>query len=287
MAITLFSSPRPFTDPHIAMIQSNAIASWLQLRPRPQVLLIGDDAGVAEVAHEMGVTHIPDVATTPHGIPRRDSMHQLAHRFAQYELLCLINADIIILSGFYESIHVIPFAQYVATGRRFDVDVTSPIRFDSDTWRTELHELLNRSGALHGPSAVDFAIYPKMIDPPILPPFPMNLPGWDTWYLFEYKKRRIPVVNLNTAVTVIHQNHDSTASKRQKQHIWRRDHEAREVLKRAGGFSSRATLREADYIITDGELRRPSGVNRLLSRMVHFKPYRVLLAGKRRLQQFV
>lgn len=281
MAVTIFSSPRPFTDPHISMIQRNGIGSWLELRPRPQVLLVGNEEGVADVARELNVTHVPDVATTEDGIPLRDSIHALAHRYAHHDMVCLINADIIILSNFYECIRRIPFKQYVATGRRFDMDIDWPIPFESDRWRDELEALRKRSGVLHGPSAVDYVVYQKSIDPPILPPFPVHLPGWDGWYLFQCKKQRIPIVNMDIAVTAIHQTHESKEANHAKFRIWQRDEGAREVLRRAGGFTDRATLREADYVFRGGDVRRPKGIYAALSWLVRFRPYRLALGAKR------
>lgn len=285
MAITIFTSPRPFNDPHIATIQRNGIKSWLQLRPRPQVLLVGNEDGVADVARELDVTHVPEVATTEYGMPLRDSMHTLAHRYARNDLVCLINADMIVLSrNLYECIRRIPFTRYAAVGRRFDLDVDWLISFESEQWRDELERLRVCSGILHGPSAVDYVLYQKAIDPPILPPFPMHLSGWDGWFLFQCKRRRIPVVNMHTEVTVIHQNHESADSAHAKLRVWQRDASAREVLRRAGGFSNRATLREADYVFRDGEMRRPKGIYAALSRLVRFKPYRLALGAKRWLE---
>lgn len=284
MAITIFSSPRPFTDPHISTIQRNGIGSWLQLRPRPQVLLVGDDEGVGDVARELNVTHIAEVATTEYGMPLRDSMHTLAHRYAHHDTVCHINADIIVLANLYECIRRIPFKWYVATGRRFDLEIGWPISFESDRWRDDLEALRMRSGVLHGPSAVDYVVYQKGIDPPILPPFPVHLPGWDGWFLFQCKRRRIPIVNMDTAVTVIHQNHESAESAHAKFRIWQHDAAAREVLRRAGGFSDRATLREADYVFREGDVQRPKGIYATLSRLVRFRPYRLALGAKRWLE---
>ena len=47
--ITLFSAPKPFTNPHIAMIQRNAIKSWTLL-PDVEVILLGEEEGLAEAA---------------------------------------------------------------------------------------------------------------------------------------------------------------------------------------------------------------------------------------------
>ena len=44
--ITVFSTPKPFTNPHIAIIQSNAIKSWMHLGQEAEALLIGEEEGV-------------------------------------------------------------------------------------------------------------------------------------------------------------------------------------------------------------------------------------------------
>ena len=66
--LTIFTAPKPFTNPHIATIQRNAIRSWLAL-PEVEVVLIGEEAGMAEVAVELGVRHIPDVKRNASGTP--------------------------------------------------------------------------------------------------------------------------------------------------------------------------------------------------------------------------
>ena len=64
--ITLFSAPKPFTNPHIATIQRNAIRSWTLL-PDVEVILFGEETGLAEAAKELGVKHIPSVACNESG----------------------------------------------------------------------------------------------------------------------------------------------------------------------------------------------------------------------------
>ena len=44
--LTIFTAPKPFTDPHIALIQRNAILSWLHLGPRVAVILLGEELGL-------------------------------------------------------------------------------------------------------------------------------------------------------------------------------------------------------------------------------------------------
>ena len=54
--LTIFSLPKEFNG-HTGVIQHNAIGSWVRLGPRVEVILHGDDPGVADVAVRHGVTH--------------------------------------------------------------------------------------------------------------------------------------------------------------------------------------------------------------------------------------
>ena len=60
--LTIFTAPKPFTNPHIDLIQRNAIRSWVALGPEVEVLLIGEEEGLAEAARELGVRMTVDSA---------------------------------------------------------------------------------------------------------------------------------------------------------------------------------------------------------------------------------
>jgi hypothetical protein len=51
--LTIFTAPKPFVDSHIAVIQRNAIQSWLHLGAEVEVLLVGDELGMAQVARRI------------------------------------------------------------------------------------------------------------------------------------------------------------------------------------------------------------------------------------------
>ena len=59
--LSIFSAPKAFTDPHINIIQRNAIQSWLHLGPEVEVFLVGDEPGMAEAAAELGVMQLTEV----------------------------------------------------------------------------------------------------------------------------------------------------------------------------------------------------------------------------------
>lgn len=281
--VTLFSSLRPFIEPHTILIQRNAIQSWLALTPRPQILLIGDDHGVAEIAREFSVEHVPEVEKDADGIPMRSSMCRIAYDVANHDLLCIINSDIVVLDHFYHALSGVSLDRFVAAGRRYDLDVDYEIAANGEDWESSLRARIHAEGTLRGPSTIDYAIYPKSITPPVLPPFPVKSFGWDPWFLYAHHRRGIPVVNLTPVVTIAHQNHESYADLRRKRKAWRQDPAAMAALREAGGFSSMLTLREADYVLTPEGLRRPLS-NRILSALARTSAYRRTLGFKRQLQ---
>ncbi|MGH7411489.1 MAG: hypothetical protein ACREJ6_10600, partial [Candidatus Methylomirabilis sp.] len=93
--LTLFAVPRAFKG-EMVRIQRNAIRSWIALRPRPEILLCGQDEGVAAACQEFGLRHVGPVATSPSGAPILSDVFALAERVAKNDLLCYVNADIIL-----------------------------------------------------------------------------------------------------------------------------------------------------------------------------------------------
>ncbi len=85
MTLTIFTAPKPFVDPHIQVIQRNALKNWLALGDEVQVLVIGDEPGIAEVSSELGVRHIPGVKCNVQGTPLISSIFStLLERQAQH-----------------------------------------------------------------------------------------------------------------------------------------------------------------------------------------------------------
>jgi hypothetical protein len=136
--ITLFSAPKPFTNPHIAMIQRNAIQSWTLL-PDTEIILLGEEDGLAEAARELDVKHIPNVKCNESGTPFVSSMFQLARENSQSDLLCIINADMILMPNLLEAARRSRMLRdrFVLLSQRWDLDVTQPIEFTED-WENRL-----------------------------------------------------------------------------------------------------------------------------------------------------
>ncbi len=207
-AITFFSMPKPFRD-HIEIIQRNAIRSWTMLRPRPQIILFGDEPGTANLANEFGLEHIPDVRRNQWGTLLMDDMFRLAHKLARHETMTYINADIILLSDFIDAVRQLEcanFANYLMIGRRIDTDIREPIDFNRDDWEFALRQTVTQHGSLAPRVCKDYFVYRKPLFAEI-PAFAIGRAVYDNWFVFQARTQGIPVVDATAVVTAIHQNH--------------------------------------------------------------------------------
>ena len=254
--ITFFSAPKPFTDPHIATIQRNAIKSWTLL-PDVGVLLIGNEQGVVETAKELGVRHLPDVRCTENGTPLISSMFQLAREHTESDLLCIINADMILVSDFVEAARRsrLQRDKFVLLSQRWDLDVTEPIEFGED-WQDRQSLIVNRHGSLHRPAGSDFFLFPRSCYTEV-PDFAIGRAGWDNWMIYKARQEKWPVIDCTPSVMIIHQNHDYSHLPEGKSHYTHP--ETDENIRLAGGPAAvRYTILDATHRLKDGRLVRPA-----------------------------
>ena len=206
--VTVFSSPKPFLDPHIRIIQRNAICSWKALGENVDVILIGDEPGLAETASEIGVRFELDVARNEYGTPLVHSLFQQARQSCKSEILIYINADIILLPDILEVIKKIQQLEkdFLIVGHRWDIDISHELNFD-DNWSEELIELINNKGKQRAPTAMDYFVFPRNLFQDI-PPFAIGRAGWDNWMIYYAVHQPWPVIDITPSLKVIHQNHD-------------------------------------------------------------------------------
>lgn len=205
--LTVFTSPKPFQGP-IDRIQRNAIGSWLRLGSDVEVLLIGDEEGMADVAQEHGIPHLPQVARNASGTPLVSSIFDLARGHARHPLLCYVNADVILLEDLLPAVREVTehFERFLIVGRRWDLDLPERLDFDLG-WQAELRERIAAAGTLHPPTGSDFFVFPRSMFTR-MPPFALGRAGWDNWMIFAGRAERVPVVDGTGAITVVHQLHD-------------------------------------------------------------------------------
>ena len=211
MSVTLFTIPKRFAGDN-AIRQRNAIGSWRQAFPGCQILLFGDDAGVAEAAAELGVEHVPGIECNEFGTPYLDWAFATARLQARHDTLAYVNADIIFLPDTAHTLAPAIEQGCFIVGQRFNVDLCAPLDFTED-WAGFLRRNVMPTGQWGPLEGLDYFIFPKDTFPDF-PRFVVGRPFWDTWMLGQANQRGLRTVNATAAITVLHQNHDYTHVRR-------------------------------------------------------------------------
>ncbi len=206
--LTLFTAPKPFTDPHIDLIQRNALRNWQALGDAVEVVVIGDEPGIGAVCQELGIRHLPDVRCNVLGTPLISSIFDLGRRVNTSPFLAYSNADILILPDLLTSLKSISeqLDRFLVVGQRWDLDVVEPLDF-SPNWVEKLHGRVVENSDLHGQAGSDYFIYPRACFREI-PDFAVGRAGWDNWMIYHARRQHWPVIDATQAITIIHQNHD-------------------------------------------------------------------------------
>lgn len=251
--ITIFAVPRAFEE-QIAIIQRNAILSWIKTLLEAEIILFGDDRGVAEIAKELNIRHWPDIKKNEFGTPLVSDIFEKAQNMAKFDTLCYINGDIILLPGFIEAVNVINLPQFLIVGKRWDLKQKEVIDFSKDVWEEKLKEKIKKEGKLHGPTGIDYFVFRRGAFREI-PPFALGRTCWDNWFLYSAWQKNIPIIDATKVAMVIHQNHDYSHHQDGKRGIFRGE-EAKKNLKLAGGGSKLFTIRDADFVLADSGLKK-------------------------------
>jgi len=213
--LTIFTASKPFTNPHIATIQRNAIQSWLHLGGEVEVIVVGEEAGLGEASAELGVQScgsnlrlLPDVGRNEQGTPLVSSIFSLARAASEGQVLAYLNADILVMPEIIGVIRQVlaQVERFLVIGQRWDLDVTQELDFDA-AWEARLRFDVQRRGRLHPPAGSDFFIFPRSLFYE-MPEFAIGRAGWDNWMIYHALQQGWPVIDATPSLMVIHQSHD-------------------------------------------------------------------------------
>lgn len=204
--ITIFATPKAFRG-HFAVIQRNAIESWTRLSPKVGVILMGDDAGTAEIAREFGLRHIGGIASFPSGAPRLDDLFNRAEDAVSSDLLCYVNADIMLTNGMVRAgQRVAASSPLMMVGRRWNMDITEPWDFAGD-WQGRLEASVRERGVECGPQFIDYFLFSKGLGRDLLP-LALGRTLWDNWLITHARQQGATLFDATKIVVAAHQNHD-------------------------------------------------------------------------------
>lgn len=207
--LTIFAIPKAFRG-IFDNIQVNAIASWLELKPSPQVILFGDDEGTAELAARLGVDHVPEVDRNSYGTPLMPSVFLKGQTLAKYPLVAYVNSDIILMSDFMKAVQKLADeygrSNFLGVGRKTVIPISDLIDFGDPDWELKLKERAASEGE-HVTYDSDFFVFPRGLYESI-PDFAIGRCYWSSWLMFDARRRGVPMIELTDAVLTVESKHD-------------------------------------------------------------------------------
>lgn len=207
--ITFFSVPKAFKG-HIGIIQTNAIESWLQLKPVPEIILLGNDEGVAETAQKYGLRHVPNLKYHPEWkAPLLDDIIETAKAEASFDNLCFIHTDIILFQDFLKAFQLVSsrFEKYLMVSSRFNTNIDERLDLSTEKERQNLRGAVLAENDMYSSGGSDFFAFPKYLFKSI-PPFLLGRGYWDNWMMYQALQEGAALVDTTADVVAVHQNHD-------------------------------------------------------------------------------
>ena len=249
--LTIFALPKPF-EGHVGRIQRNAIRSWKRLGSRVEIILCGNDSGIAENAAEFGANHLPEIETNDFGTPLLHSAFRQAQDAATHDIVCYANADLIFGDDLLDAVErVAPVERlFLVVGRTWDLDIEEELSFD-DGCQAELRRRVGSEGVARNVWWIDFFVF-RVNSLGKIPPFAVGRPGWDNWMVWQARKLGFPVVDISPSTLVIHQKHDYGHVEGARDHRWiGPEGDANNALVRRGQGLS---LKDATHELVAGRL---------------------------------
>jgi len=265
--LTIFTAPKPFTNPHINIIQRNAIQAWKSLAD-VDVLLIGDEPGIPEAAQEFGVKNVAQVRRDEKDIPLVSAVMEIGHKYCDSPLLCFANTDMILMSDLVRAARQVneQALDFLLVGQRWDLDLIVPFDFSGD-WENRLRVQVAKKGVYHSPWGIDFFIFPRRLYANV-PDFTIGRPAWDNWMVYHARSTWGLAIDTTRDVIVIHQNHDYSHLPGNKPPYG--SEVAKSNLAKAGGRKHTFNILDTNRELFRGRIVRPEvRLVRILRRLEH------------------
>lgn len=243
----IFTVPKPFKD-EFAIIQENAIESWLTIKPKPTIILLGDEEGISDIAKRKKLLHIIKIKRNRNGTPLLNDIFVQVQKEAKEEILMYINTDVMLLDSPILTIDILKkrFNTFLAVGRRYEMNIKKRMKAVKIKKVIETTEIRQKSN-----SWMDYFIFTREVFNSV-PPFALGRTFWDKWLVWNTLRQQIPVVDITDHLYAIHQTHSyALNSKTNFKSVWA-GKETLENLCLAGGWSHSATVSDANYKLTKG-----------------------------------
>lgn len=190
------------------------------LRPECEIIVFGDSPGTDKICRDLGIINIPEIQCNEFGTPLLNDLFEKAKKLSNCGLLCYVNADIILISDFIESLKIILKYEkkFLIVGQRWDYDINGPLNF-APNWENKLKDSVIKTGKKHGRTGIDYFLFNVDLFKDI-PPFAIGRTAWDNWLLYAALKSGAKLIDASSSIMCIHQNHDYSHIKGGKKEAW-------------------------------------------------------------------
>jgi hypothetical protein len=251
--VSILAMPKPFRG-HIGVIQRNAITSWTRLSPQPKIFLFGEEEGTAQIAAELGLTHLRDIRRNEFGTPLLSDLIKRAREVTDTKLLCYANSDIILLQPFYDAVGAMTakFHQFLGVTHRWEIELNAELDFSAGQ-PLDLRALPRGVPGHH--TAIDVFVFDRDVYVAV-PELAIGRAWFDQWLIKEALRAEIPVVDFTNVARAIHQRHEYAHISGGQQGAYAGE-EARRNLEIYGGVPHACTLLNVTHELLSNGVIRP------------------------------
>jgi beta-arabinofuranosyltransferase len=209
LSMEIFSAPKPFVGAD-SVANRRAIESWLQLKPKPKVTLLGNEVGYYEAARDYGLRLEQGIDSSFLGLPLFNSMVDRANR-SDADIAVIVNGDIILTQDFVQTMRKVSstIRNYLVIAARYDVDgLPNGKDVNSDTVRSHVLD----TGRLHTYGGMDLWAWntrgPRIFGPE-MPHFIFGRGKYDNWMTHEaIVAGHREVIDASETAMIVHIRHD-------------------------------------------------------------------------------
>jgi len=178
------------------------------LRPTPDVIVFGDEDGIAEACVELGVRHVPRVERNEFGTPLLNDVFAKVDKLAKFPLRCYANADIILTADFTKAVQRAAGSgqPFLMSGGRSGLDVTAPLDFRCEDWEERVIAAAKAQAQFSFWGNDYFVFTPGIYG--VVPPLAIGRAMFDAWFFEAAKAVGAKIIDASKAITAVHQNHD-------------------------------------------------------------------------------
>jgi len=257
--VILFSSPKPQRDDTEA-VQISAFRSWRRVFPKARILLFGDGATWASFAREEGLELAGPLPLSSENGEVIQFPFEKVSKLAGNNLAMYLNSDILLDSSAtaaVASLESLPGPWLASARRSCLTQWVGPALEKEEDWQ-KFYKRAREERVWGEACAMDMFLFRKLSFQ-TMPPFLIGHRGWDNWMIYHARCQNISVIDISSAMRVIHCDHDYSYAKGNSVPS-RRDGPLEEAnLKMLGGEEKLFHLGHATHELRHGKVTKCRG----------------------------